>query len=122
MWVLSISHALRHSTLTQRDGPYRYPIDYQHGASNMTSLNLRFYLAGYSGLLLPRAMRRLLARTNLHRAWLAGDVGVFKEERPEGMVACGVCDREWIQFRKGAGRAPAKLRTIAIHLISPFGR
>lgn len=122
MWVLSISHALRHSTLTQRDGPYRYPIDYQHGVYGMTSLNQRFYLAGYSGLLLPRAMRRILARTNLHRAWLAGDMGVFKEERPEGMVACGVCDREWIQFRKGAGRAPAKLRTIAIHLISPFGR
>ncbi len=107
--------------MTQLAGPYRYPIDYQHGVSTMTSLSLRFYLAGYSGLLLPRAMRRILARTKLHRAWLSGDMGVFTEERPEGMVACGVCDREWVQFRKGAGRAPAKLRTIAKHLLFPYG-
>lgn len=122
MWVVSISHAPPYPAVTQRAGPYRYPIDNQHGASVMTSLNLRFYLAGYSGLLLPRAMRRLLARTNLHRAWLSGDMGVFTEERAEGMVACGVCDREWTQYRKGAGRAPAKLSTIAKHLLFPFGR
>ncbi|MBA1280442.1 hypothetical protein [Stutzerimonas stutzeri] len=80
----------------------------------------RFFLAGYSGLLLPRAFRRLIAGTNIHRKWLAGDMGVFKEERAEGTVACGVCDRTYMQYRKGPARAPASLFTIAKHLLFPF--
>lgn len=91
-----------------------------YGVSAMTSLKLRFYLAGYSGLLLPRAMRRLLARSVLHRAWLAGDMGVFKEKRAEGLVACGACARDSMHYRKGTARTPAKLRTITKHLLSPF--
>ena len=86
----------------------------------MTCLHMRFYLAGYSGLLLPRAMRRLLARTTIHRAWLSGYMGVFQEESPEGMVGRGVCDRPTMHYRKGSNRAPAKLRTIAKHLLSPY--
>lgn len=42
---------------------------------------LDLYLLGYEGRLAPRAIRRLLARTQMHRAWLSGYMGVFREER-----------------------------------------
>lgn len=87
----------------------------------MISLNHRFYFAGYSGLLLPRALRRLLARTEMHRAWLAGDMGIFTEERWGEEVTCGVCDRDSMHYRKGSVRTPAGLLKIAKQLLFPFG-
>lgn len=38
------------------------------------------YLIGYSGRTLPRWMRRKIARTELHRAWLVGYLGWFTED------------------------------------------
>lgn len=86
----------------------------------MTTLTLRIYLAGYAGLLLPRAMRRLIARTKMHRAWLSGDMGVYAEYVSDHRVYFGVCDRDWMQYRKGPTRTPAKLRKIAQSLLFPF--
>ena len=37
------------------------------------------YLAGYSGIMVPRMLRRVLAKSELHRAWLSGHLGVFWE-------------------------------------------
>lgn len=43
-------------------------------------LLLQIYLLGYSGWHLPRALRKGLARTALHRAWLCGHLGCFCEQ------------------------------------------
>lgn len=40
----------------------------------------RIYLAGLSGYVAPRALRRLLAGTPWHRAWLVGHLGYFNEQ------------------------------------------
>lgn len=39
----------------------------------------RFYLHGYQRRDFPRAFRRVLARSPLHRAWLAGWHGYFTD-------------------------------------------
>lgn len=39
----------------------------------------RIYLTGYAGRQAPRWLRRALARTELHRAWLSGIDGRFEE-------------------------------------------
>ena len=44
------------------------------------NLYLRVYLAGYSGRVLPRWLRRLVARSALHRAWLSGFTGYFEQD------------------------------------------
>ncbi|MPQ69427.1 hypothetical protein [Pseudomonas sp. MWU12-2323] len=87
----------------------------------MTSMPTRFYLLGYTGYLLPRSLRRLLARTKLHRAWLAGDMGVFREARGGAELFCGVCDRKSFHPRKGPNRAIAKPQHIVANLMFPFG-
>lgn len=38
-----------------------------------------FYMRGYRQLAIPRAIRRMLARTGFHRAWLAGWHGCFTD-------------------------------------------
>lgn len=38
------------------------------------------YLAGYSGTCPPRWLRRLLAGSDWHRAWLLGQMGFFVED------------------------------------------
>jgi hypothetical protein len=38
-----------------------------------------FYLRGYSGYVYPRILRRVFAKTRIHRAWLSGKLGVFIE-------------------------------------------
>ncbi|MBA1280435.1 hypothetical protein [Stutzerimonas stutzeri] len=86
----------------------------------MTSLNLRFHLAGYSGLLLPRALRRLIAGSQMHRAWLQGDMGVHVEDLDGEWVFFGVCDRDWMQYRKGPSRTVAPLRKITKAILFPF--
>lgn len=40
----------------------------------------RFYLHGYQGKTLPRAVRCILARTELHRAWFSGWHGCFEQD------------------------------------------
>lgn len=72
------------------------------------SLAMRFYLVGYSGCLLPRTLRRLLARTTWHRAWLAGYAGVFEVE---GRMA-GALDRKWYAYR---GAPPARCDHAGAH-------
>lgn len=39
----------------------------------------KFYLIGYEGRTLPRLLRKILIKTELHRAWLAGKHGIFDE-------------------------------------------
>lgn len=67
----------------------------QRLAAVMPSLYLSAYLAGYRGTCPPRWVRRRLARTELHRAWLAGFMGIYTDSRPRG-----VCDRATFRFRK----------------------
>lgn len=54
----------------------------------------RAYLAGHSGRVMPRQVRRILAGTELHRAWLLGSMGFFEQDgnplRPgQSLRACG---------------------------------
>ncbi len=43
----------------------------------MTRLYHRVYLAGYSGWIMPPPLRRVIARSQVHRAWLNGCDGCF---------------------------------------------
>jgi hypothetical protein len=61
----------------------------------MTAIAHRFYLHGYHGRVLPRLVRRIIARTLFHRGWLAGHLGVFEQQG----VRHGVCDRDNLQYR-----------------------
>jgi|694.fasta_scaffold00383_17 hypothetical protein len=71
---------------------------------------MRLYLAGYSGVCLPRWMRSILAGSEWHRAWLAGYMGLYEE----GDKRVGVCDREGYCYRKGKSvRGPHGLLQIA---------
>ena len=45
----------------------------------MQSIYLRAYLAGYAGRHIPRSIRRLIAGTEFHRAWLLGSMGFFEQ-------------------------------------------
>lgn len=38
------------------------------------------YLAAYSGWMMPRFARRLIARSEAHRAWLLGHGGWFEQD------------------------------------------
>jgi len=40
----------------------------------------RAYLAGHSDRVMPRQVRRLLAGTELRRAWLLGSMGFFEQD------------------------------------------
>lgn len=65
--------------------------------SNITaSVEQRFYLLGYYGILPTRALRRIFAGTKAHRAWLSGVMGVYKDMYGQHY---GVCDREWTFYR-----------------------
>ncbi|SDG53131.1 hypothetical protein SAMN04488117_1327 [Celeribacter baekdonensis] len=43
-------------------------------------LYLLAYLRGYAGRTFPRPIRRLVAGSALHRAWLLGHLGFFEQE------------------------------------------
>ncbi len=45
----------------------------------MNTLRHRAYIAGYEGWIPPRLLRRAMARSRPHRAWLAGRLGYFEE-------------------------------------------
>ncbi len=38
------------------------------------------YLAGYGQWLMPKTVRRVIAGSQLHRAWLLGLLGFFRED------------------------------------------
>jgi hypothetical protein len=86
----------------------------------MPTIWTRFYLLGRRGLLLPRLVRRLIARNEWHRAWLVGHMGIYFDESGHRY---GVCDREWSRYRKGpqCGVPPSFIQLLT-ELASPFGR
>ncbi len=45
----------------------------------MNQILHRIYLSGYGGWTMPRPLRRILARSSFHRAWLSGRNGCFVE-------------------------------------------
>ncbi len=54
------------------------------------------YMQGYRGKVLPRAVRKLCAKSTLHRAWLAGHMGIFEQ----GDMRFGVTSRSNFHYRK----------------------
>ena len=46
----------------------------------MTSTYMRAYLRGYAKQPAPRCLRCLVARTEIHRAWLSGWLGYFEQD------------------------------------------
>lgn len=82
----------------------------------MINLAFRFYLLGYKGVMLPRGVRRLIARSQCHRSWLAGDMDLHWDENNQLL---GVCDRNWYSWRKGPNSPQANLSRIALQLIRP---
>lgn len=41
---------------------------------------MRFYLYGYQGKALSRLLRKLIAGSEVHRAWLLGYLGFFEQD------------------------------------------
>lgn len=41
---------------------------------------LRVYLIGHDGKVMPRLLRKLLARSEIHNAWLLGYMGFFEQD------------------------------------------
>ena len=66
------------------------------------AINQEFYLYGYQQKFISRRLRKMIAGTELHRAWLAGNMGVFIENDPQTLteVRCGVLQRAWYTNRK----------------------
>ena len=53
----------------------------QHDSTDQPmNLYLRIYLARQSGRVMPRWLRRLAARSALHRDWLSGFTGCFEQD------------------------------------------
>ncbi|OWJ69589.1 hypothetical protein CDV52_15885 [Haematobacter missouriensis] len=46
----------------------------------MRKIYHRIYLAGYGGWQMPRRLRKLIAGTQAHRAWLLGVTGCFEQD------------------------------------------
>jgi hypothetical protein len=79
------------------------------------SLEMRFYLAGYKGILLSRTLRRIIGRSNCHRAWLEGYMGSFIENDHK----TSVCDRHGYLYRKGNDHQSAQPIFFIRFLIKP---
>ncbi len=47
---------------------------------HMRKLHSHAYLAGYSGWSMPRLLRKLIAGSEIHRAWLLGWLGYFSQD------------------------------------------
>lgn len=88
----------------------------------MTSLTQRLYLAGYSNLQLPRWARRVSARSVIHRAWLAGHMGVFQEDVNGSLRQCGVSTRNSMHYRKGEAAPASSVSKLVAHILFPYGR
>ena len=63
----------------------------------VTRILHRVYLFGYVGSVVPRACRRIVAGSELHRAWLSGLMGIFYDHTGR---RCGVLDRQDFRARK----------------------
>lgn len=81
-----------------------------------TSLCLRFYFVGYEGLALSRRIRRMLAKTPFHRAWLEGYMGSFVAEGRK----TSVLDYVWDRVRKGPHHRPAPFAKVLHCLFNPY--
>ncbi|GGB09138.1 hypothetical protein GCM10011491_41370 [Brucella endophytica] len=46
----------------------------------MSNIYMRFYLYGYQGKALSRLLRKLIAGSEVHRAWLLGYLGFFEQD------------------------------------------
>lgn len=69
----------------------------------MQAIYLRMYLSGYSGRMLPVWLRRMVAGSELHRAWLSGRLGVFEQDGVRfGPAAPYDPSRLTGSYRKGA--------------------
>jgi len=91
-------------------------IAYVRGVFSSVSLTGRMYFVGYDRVCLPRLVRRIIARSRLHRAWLNGHMGLFEQDgRPHG-----VCDREWYNYRKGPNTNVARTRSALSILLHPY--
>lgn len=44
------------------------------------------YITGYKGYKYPRAVRAFFAKTELHRAWVAGIMGIYTQEDCNGNI------------------------------------
>lgn len=53
--------------------------EFWEGSVMKSAILHRVYLHGYQQCILPRWLRRTLARTGFHRAWLSGFHGRFEE-------------------------------------------
>lgn len=62
---------------------------------------MKLYLYGYGQGILPRWVRRLIARSEFHRSWLSGQMGMFKEQDSWSgkWRSSSVCDRQWHAYR-----------------------
>lgn len=58
----------------------RLPLASFLGTDHPMNLHQRAYLAGYSGRVLPRWLRRLAARSAVQRAWLSGFTGCSEQD------------------------------------------
>ncbi|WGK63489.1 hypothetical protein QAO71_17110 (plasmid) [Halopseudomonas sp. SMJS2] len=87
--------------------------------SNVTaSVEQRFYVLGYDGILPASALRRIIAGTKAHRAWISGVMGVYKDEHGQHY---GVCDREWTFYRVVClGQNETSALTIVRHVLVPW--
>ena len=65
----------------------------------LTPVYHQIYLAGYEGHCPARWLRRLVAGTEMHRAWLSGYMGIYTDSRRRG-----VCDREGFRYRSSPRR------------------
>ncbi len=77
----------------------------------------RFYMLGYTGVCLPRSLRRLIAKSAWHSAWLDGMMWLLAEEGRR----MSVCDRQSISSRKGPD-VEACLADVARTLLFPYSR
>ncbi len=46
----------------------------------MSRIFFLIFIAGYSGWQMPRFLRRMIARSELHRAWFLGATGFFEQD------------------------------------------
>jgi hypothetical protein len=81
-------------------------------------MTFRFFLLGYSCVMVPRPLRKLFARSDYHRHWLAGNMGRFGDLN--GKVL-GVCERDWRYWRKGENSPEVSVLKMVKGLLFPFG-
>lgn len=95
-WII---RALMNSIcILSRPAPEKKAASNHQASNDTTPLLERFYFVGYQGLCLPRWLRRLTARHDLHYAWMRGYQAIYRQEGSDAWF--GVCDRDWHRYRK----------------------